>query len=180
MISITPKNITINGSNISDPNNQQIWTSQSMNQSIGSLQLQNNLNATYWWSSGYRHVIDVIGLKPNTYHNFTFDGLNATSKCVQLKTSTTNTSGLLSDENGTIQFEFYNDYFIDWSTVTTTFSEQQLKSGLTPGDKSLRISSADLSSYADGVLSVAPWIGPAVTTEVGADFGLNTPFRNAD
>ena len=176
VISITPNRIRIGGSTISDPNNQQIWTSQSMNQSVGSQQLQNNLNPTYWWTSGYIHVINVVGLKPNTYHNFTFDGVDATSKCVQLRTTTTNTTGLLSDENGTIQFEFYNDYFVDWSAVTTTFSDQQLRSGLTPGDKSLTISSADFSSYADGVLNVAPWLN--ITQETGGfDSGLNTEFR---
>ncbi len=171
VISITPNRIGIGGSNISDPNNQQIWTSI-----FGSQQLQNNLNSTYWWTSGYIHVINVVGLKPNTYHNFTFDGVDATSKCVQLRTTTTNTTGLLSDENGTIQFEFYNDYFIDWTTVTTEFADQRVRSGLTPGDKSLTISSADFSSYAYGVLNVAPWLN--ITQETGGfDSGLNTEFR---
>lgn len=165
IIDITPRDIVIGGSNISDPNNQQIWTSRGVGQSVNTRQLQNNLNPSYWWTPGYMHTINVVGLKPNTYHNFIFDGVDATTKCKQIRTTTTNTTGLLSDENGSLKFEFYNDFFVDWSSVTTNFAEEQLKSGLTPGAKSFSLENADISSFANGVLNVAAWIAvPQIET----------------
>ena len=171
IVELTPRNVTIGGSNINDPNNQQIWLSQGMEKSVTQSQLQNNLNANYWWTNGYVHRVSVIGLKPNTYHDVYFDGTLATSKCEQIRTTTTNTTGLLSDENGAITLNFYNDMFINWSEVNTLFAQDQVRTGSTPGAKPLVIKSADSSSVASGVIGVAPWLAaPTVDVDISGGF----------
>ncbi len=167
IVELTPRNVSIGGSNINDPNNQQIWLSQGMETGVSQSQLQNNLSANYWWTNGYVHRVSVIGLKPNTYHDVYFDGTLATSKCEQIRTLTTNTTGLLSDENGTLTLNFYNDMFINWEEVNTMFAQDQVRTGLTPGIKSLVIRSADSSSLASGAIELAPWLSaPTVDVDV--------------
>lgn len=164
VVDIMPKDVTIGGSNIRDPNNQQIWISQGMQATTTNPQLQNNLNTNYWWTNGCVHRITVIGLKPNTYHDFYFDGLLATNKCEQIRTSTTNTSGLLSDEDGAITLNFYNDMFVNWSEVITEFAENQIRTGSTPSTKSFAVRSSDSSSSAVGVIGIAPWLDSPKTS----------------
>ena len=159
VVDINPRNISIGGSNINDPSNYQIWKSQGMNGSISDAQLINNSNQSYWYTNGGKHRISVIGLKPNTIHNFSFDGIEATSKCTQIRTTTDNTTGLKSDANGTLSFDFYNDLQVDWSTILTSFAEDQLRTGSTPANKTFNLSSNDGSSIASGVITVSPWLG---------------------
>ena len=158
IVELSPRNITIGGSNINDPNNQQVFYSQEMESSISNSQLQNNLNSNYWWTNGYVHRVSIIGLKPNTYHDVYFDGTLCTNKCEQLRTTTANVTGLLTDEDGMITFNFYNDMFVDWSLVDTTFAQDQIRTGSSPSDKTLSIRSEDLSSEAAGVITIAPWL----------------------
>jgi len=169
VVDIVPRNITIGGSNINDPSNYQIWLSQGEAPGISDAQLINNGNQSYWYTNGNRHRISVIGLKPNTVHTFMYDGIPSTDKCVQIRTTTDNVTGLKTDENGSLTFDFYNDLQVDWSTIQTSFAEDQLRSGSTPGNKSFEIESFDGSSLATGVITVTPWLAAptkAVTVDV--------------
>lgn len=159
VVEINPRSISIGGSNINDPSNYQIWQSVGMRTGISDQQLINNANQSYWYTNGNKHRISIIGLKPNTIHEFTFDGVESTDKCTQIRTTTDNTTGLKSDANGTLSFDFYNDLQVDWATILTSFAEDQLRSGSTPGNKAFSVSSSDASSVASGTIFVTPWLG---------------------
>lgn len=168
VVDIAPRNISIGGSNINDPNNYQTWISTGQSQSNPMGALVNNLNNNYWYTNGYRHRISVIGLKPNTFHTFSFDGKDATEKCAQIRSTTDNTSGLKSDANGTLTFDFYNDGFVDWTALNTFFAEDQFRTGSTPGNKVFTLQNADSSSTTQGTITVAPWLGiPDIQIDVG-------------
>ena len=167
VVTIDPPKISIGGSNINDPGNYQIWKSLGMVSEISDAQLVNNINQSYWYTNGNKHRIELIGLKPNTVHKFTFDGVDSTTKCLQIRTSTTNTTGLMSDENGTLTFDFFNDLGVDWTTINTEFAQDQLRSGSTPGNKTFEVESYDGTSYAQGVITVTPWLGlPTISLDV--------------
>jgi hypothetical protein len=158
VVDVFPKNVPIGGSNINDPNNQQVWFSQGMEEQISEAQRQNNYNPNYWWTNGYVHTVEVIGLKPNTVHDLYFDGTKATDKCEQIRTTTDNVTGLKTDENGTLKLNFYNDSLIDLSMVNTTFAQDQIRTGLIPSVKEISVSSADMSSVATSIINVSPWL----------------------
>jgi len=167
VVDVTPRNISIGGSNINDPGNYQIWQSLGMVGEISDGQLINNANQSYWYTNGSKHRISVVGLKPNTLHTFSFDGVESTDKCVQIRTTTDNTTGLKSDANGTLTFDFFNDLQVDWSTIQTEFAQDQLRSGSTPGNKTFNLESYDGSSIAEGVITVTPWLGlPQISIDV--------------
>jgi hypothetical protein len=57
--------------------------------------------------------------------------------------------------------------FINWEEVNTMFAQDQVRTGLTPGIKSLVIRSADSSSLASGAIELAPWLSaPTVDVDV--------------
>lgn len=180
IVDIVPPNITIGGSNINDPSNFQIWQSLGMVGEISDSQLINNANQSYWYTNGSKHRIQIIGLKPNTIHTFSYDGVLSTDKCVQIRTTTDNTTGLKSDENGTLTFDFFNDLNVDWSTIVTEFAQDQLRSGSTPGNKTFNLTSYDGSSIAEGVITVSPWLGlPQITLDVN-EISKNITISNSD
>jgi hypothetical protein len=158
VVDINPRNISVGGSNIDDPRNYQVWTSVGIKGYTSDAQLINNSNQSYWYTTGSKHRISIIGLKPNTVHTFTFDGVLSTDKCTQIRTTTDNTSGLKSDANGTLSFDFYNDLQVDWETILTNFAQDQIRSGSTPGNKSFTVASSDGSSIASGVIGISPWL----------------------
>ena len=121
-------------------------------------------------SDAQRFTISATGLKPNTYHKFVFDGEDRTIKCVQNRTSTTNTSGLLSDANGTINFEFYYDAGID--EATTDLEQQNKLAAAVSGIKVFSIQSYDSNSIASGSIGLKYYT--SLPTTIAETSGLNT------
>ena len=121
-------------------------------------------------SDAQKFDIFASGLKPNTYHKFVFDSEDKTINCVQYRNGTTNTSGLLSDENGVINLEFYYDAGID--EATSDFEQQNKLANAVAGLKVFTIESYDGNSKATGS------IGLKYYTNLPIDFaepvGLNT------
>lgn len=103
-------------------------------------------------SDAQKFAISITGLKPNTYHKFMFDGEDKTAKCSQTRTSTTNTSGLLSDANGTVNFDFYYDAGID--EATSDFEQQNKLGAATAGTKVFKVESYDGNSEASGSIGL--------------------------
>jgi len=108
-----------------------------------------------------KFVISVSGLKPNTNHTFTFDGENKTSKCSQVRTSTTNTTGLRSDENGILTFDFYYDAGLDEATTDVT-AQNRIISNIA-GQKRFEITNTDTTSRAAGIITLAYYSNLAPT-----------------
>jgi len=100
-------------------------------------------------------------LKPNTNHTFTFDGENKTSKCSQVRTSTTNTTGLRSDENGILTFDFYYDAGLDEATTDVT-AQNRIISNIA-GQKRFEITNTDTTSRAAGIITLAYYSNLAPT-----------------
>jgi len=103
-------------------------------------------------SDAQKFVISITGLKPNTYHKFMFDNEDKTTKCSQLRTSTTNTTGLLSDANGTINFDFYYDAGID--EATSDLQQRNKLGAATAGTKIFSVESYDGNSKASSSIGV--------------------------
>ena len=104
-------------------------------------------------SDAQKFSISAVGLKPNTYHKFMFDGSDNTSKCVQNRSSTINTSGLLSDANGTLNFDFYYDAGLDEAALTDLEQQNKLISSIV-GTKTFYIESNDGNSTASGSIGL--------------------------
>lgn len=99
-----------------------------------------------------RFRISVSGLKPSSYHEFVFNGEDKTSSCTQQRTSTTNTTGLLTDENGTIVFDFYYDAGI--SEASSDLAQANKIASALAGVKSFTIQTTDGSSIAKGIIDM--------------------------
>jgi hypothetical protein len=99
-----------------------------------------------------KFAINVTGLKPNTYHRFMFGDEDRTAKCSQSRSSTTNTSGLLTDDNGTLSFDFYYDAGID--EATSDLEQQNRLASATAGVKVFSIETYDNNSKATGSISL--------------------------
>ena len=121
-------------------------------------------------SDAQKFSISITGLKPNTYHKFMFDGEDKTTKCSQSRTSTTNTSGLLVDANGTLNFDFYYDAGID--EATSDLQQRNKLAAATAGTKIFSVESYDGNSKTSGS------IGLKYYTNIPFDYnnasGLNT------
>jgi len=138
--------------------------------SAGSTAYGYNLSGGYI-SDAQNFNISAVGLKPNTYHKFIFNGADNTTKCAQNRNTTTNTAGLLSDGNGVLNFVFYYDAGI---TEAASDVEQQNKiiSSIV-GAKAFTIESNDGNSTASG------FIGLKYYTNIAQQYalynkGLNT------
>lgn len=103
-------------------------------------------------SDAQKFSISATGLKPNTYHKFVFDGEDQTSKCSQSRTSTTNTSGLLADQNGTLNFDFYYDAGIN--EATSDVEQQNKLASAKAGIKVFSIQSYDGNSKTTGSIGL--------------------------
>lgn len=91
-----------------------------------------------------RFTISITGLKPDTYHQFLFDGQDKTNKCQQNVTSGTNTgTGLRSDAYGTLSFSFYYDAGI--TEATSDLQQQNKLAAAVAGPKAFVV-----QSYGDG------------------------------
>jgi len=108
-----------------------------------------------------KFIISVSGLKPNTNHTFTFDEENKTSKCSQIKTSTTNTTGLRSDQNGIMTFNFYYDAGLD-EAETDVEAQNRIISNIA-GQKRFVIENNDGTSRAAGVITLAYYSNLPIT-----------------
>jgi hypothetical protein len=121
-------------------------------------------------SDAQRFTIAVTGLKPNTYHKFVFDGEDQTAKCAQSRTSTTNTSGLLTDASGTLNFEFYYDAGID--EATSDLEQQNKLAAAKAGIKVFTIQSYDGNSKTTGSIGLKYYT--SLPYDYAAPVGLNT------
>ena len=121
-------------------------------------------------SDAQKFAISITGLKPNTYHKFVFDNEDKTAKCSQTRISTTNTSGLLSDANGILNFDFYYDAGID--EATSDLQQRNKLGSATAGTKIFSVESYDGNSKASSS------IGLKYYTNIPFDYnntsGLNT------
>jgi hypothetical protein len=107
----------------------------------------------FYIADSQKFLISISGLKPNTNHTFNFDGEDRTSKCSQVRTSTTNTTGLRSDENGTMTFDFYYDAGLD-ETGSDIQARNRVISNIM-GQKRFAVENSDGTSKAQGVISLA-------------------------
>lgn len=107
----------------------------------------------FYIADSQKFVMSISGLKPNTNHTFNFDGEDKTSKCAQIRTSTTNTTGLRSDENGTMTFDFYYDAGLD-ETGSDIQARNRVISNIM-GQKRFTIENTDGTSKAHGVITLA-------------------------
>ena len=107
----------------------------------------------FYIADSQRFTISISGLKPNTNHTFNFDEEDKTAKCQQVRTSTTNTTGLRSDENGTMSFDFYYDAGLD-ETSSDVQARNRIISNIA-GQKRFIIENNDGTSRAQGVITLA-------------------------
>ena len=121
-------------------------------------------------SDAQKFNIAVTGLKPNTYHKFVFDGEDQTSKCAQSRTSTVNTSGLLTDASGTLNFEFYYDAGID--EASSDLEQQNKLAAAKAGIKIFTIQSYDGNSKTTGSIGLKYYT--SLPYDNAAPVGLNT------
>ena len=106
-----------------------------------SLQLR---GMSYYVADAQKFMISITGLKPTTYHQFIFDGLDKTAKCVQKVTSGTNNgTGLYSDAYGTLTFDFYYDAGI--TEASSDLQQQNKLAAAVAGPKAFVV-----QSYGDG------------------------------
>lgn len=121
-------------------------------------------------SDAQKFSIAVTGLKPNTFHKFVFDGSDQTAKCTQSRTSTTNTSGLLTDANGTLNFDFYFDAGIN--EATSDLEQQNKLAAAVAGIKVFSVESYDSNSRATGSIGLKYYTG--IPFGYADPVGLNT------
>ena len=121
-------------------------------------------------SDAQKFQIAITGLKPNTYHKFVFDGEDQTSKCAQSRTSTTNTSGLLTDANGTLNFDFYYDAGIN--EATSDLEQQNKLAAAKAGTKVFVVQSYDGNSKTTGSIGMKYYT--SIPLNVSEPVGLNT------
>ena len=153
--------VTTNVITVSNPNTFE-YTGVVHSINPNSFTITNSLDNYYIFGSAInlnyvadsqKFVISVSGLKPNTNHTFTFDGENKTSKCSQVRTSTTNTTGLRSDENGILTFDFYYDAGLDEAT-TDVAAQNRIISNIA-GQKRFVVENIDGTSRAAGAITLA-------------------------
>jgi hypothetical protein len=109
--------------------------------------------AEAYMADSQRFTISVSGLKPNTNHTFTFDGEDKTSKCSQVRTSTTNTAGLRSDANGVLVFDFYYDAGLDEAGTDVEARNRAIAS--IAGQKRFSVQNGDSTSRGAGVITMS-------------------------
>ena len=109
-------------------------------------------NFGVWVGDSQKFIISVTSLKPNTSHKFIFNGEDLTAKCKQVRTETTNTSGLFSDGNGVLTFDFYFDAGI--TEASSDMQQQNKLAAAAAGIKSFQIQSYDGASTATGSIGL--------------------------
>lgn len=122
-----------------------------------SMSFNNILIGTYYPASVYvadsqKFEVSIAGLKPNTFHNFFFAGEDVTAKCKQIRTTTTNTTGLLSDADGIMKFDYYYDAGID--EATTDLEQRYNLLSASAGTKIFSVRNSDGSSFAGGEVTL--------------------------
>lgn len=139
-----------------------------------------------------KFTIEVTGLKPNTLHQFYFGGELQTAKCTQIRTTTTNTTGLLTDENGTIKIDYFYDAGIN--EASTDLEQQNKLLSATAGVKQFSIQNVDASSYASGKIELkyytgldevvpplaSPYTPSSAGSIVNSDYNYSANFGLAD
>ncbi len=93
--------------------------------------------------------IDITGLRPNTTHEFFFEGQNLTSNCKQA--GGTLGSGLKSDANGVIDFIFY--YYPE-TEPTSSVTAGVATATMAAGTKAISVRNADGTSTASSTLQI--------------------------
>jgi hypothetical protein len=121
-------------------------------------------------SDAQKFSISITGLKPKTRHKFMFDGEDQTSKCAQSRTSTINTTGLLTDANGTLNFDFFFDAGIN--EATSDFEQQNKLAAAKAGTKVFIVESYDGNSKTTGSIGMKYYTN--IPTNIFEPVGLNT------
>jgi len=119
-------------------------------------------NSSYAGQKGYvdnqKFTLFVSGLKPNTIHKFILEGQDQTSKTQQIRVNDSDggyTSGLVSNNDGLLRFDFYYDAGID--EAASDWELQNKIASSVAGDKSFRLESYDLVSTATGAFNIKTW-----------------------
>ena len=131
--------------------------------SLFEIQLSSDQYANYFGTTivipGYvadsqRFKISATGLKPKTRHKFFFADQDKTTDCSQIFSSTsgTGTTGLVSDENGVIVFDFFYDAGIN--EATTDLTQQNKLATSSSGVKKFSIRNSDATSGANGTIEI--------------------------
>jgi hypothetical protein len=107
-----------------------------------------------------------------------FGSEDRTNKCSQSRTSTTNTSGLLSDANGTLSFDFYYDAGIDEATSDLE-QQNRLASGVA-GAKIFSVESYDNNSRATGTISLKYYTNLVLTNSNELNVTTTTTGSSTD
>jgi hypothetical protein len=102
-----------------------------------------------------------------------FDGTDRTAKCSQNRTSTTNTTGLLSDANGSLNFDFYYDAGIN--EATSDLEQQNKLASAVAGTKVFTVQSYDGNSRATGSIGLKYYTN---ITNFGAVSVLNSTITS--
>lgn len=121
-----------------------------------------------------RFLISISGLKPSTYHQFVFNGEDLSAKCTQVRDTTTNTSGILTDKNGVTTFEFFYDAGIN--EATSDMQQQNKLAAALAGVKTFVLQSYDGTSKATGSINMKYYasIWDQIATETAA---VNNTFN---
>lgn len=130
--------------------------SEGFNYSYGSTSYSTGFySGTSFVADSQKFTISVSGLRQNTYHTFTFDGEDKTSDCVQIRSASnqTNTTGLLSDQNGVLNFEFNYDAGLD-EAGTDAELRNRIIASLT-GEKRFSVQNVDGTSKAYGIIGMS-------------------------
>lgn len=127
---------------------------------------------TGYISDAQKFEISIVGLKPNTLHRFVFDSNDNTTNCSQTRNNTTNTTGLLSDLNGTLNFDFYFDAGISEVALTDVEQLNRLATAIA-GTKVFTIESNDGNSSASGSIGLKYYVNIAAAAAATVNPGLN-------
>lgn len=95
----------------------------------------------------------VVGLKPNTNHQFIFENEDVTAQCVQ---DGEVIGTLTSSAKGQIEFKFFYDP--NKAGQTSDFARLNTMAASTAGSKTIHIVSADGSSGAEGTIKTKPYV----------------------
>lgn len=130
----------------------------------------------------------VVGLKPNTYHNFFVNEVEETSRCQQ--TNKTLGAGLTTDANGVVTFRWYRQKAASNTTFEHTSYTDKLESSNKIGSTSksfqlkMLANGSPTVSYALGVLPVelepVPDAAPADTTVLQVPIYANSLYPPGD
>jgi hypothetical protein len=117
-----------------------------------------------YFTDSQKFTISIVGLKPNTDHKFMMNGEDKTSLCRQIRSKTAAVSSLRSDENGSLDFDYYYDAGID--EATSDLEQQNKLAASVAGQKKFSVESADGNSFASGTITIKSYIQSEISDTV--------------